>query len=98
MDKASEPRYFAVDSAGVTIDVLKTAGEQVVASAETMLIFQRFGITDEQVPAMLEAMEIMRADDVPEKMIGELLLACHQSSREPVGFARHFVKLRKAIR
>ena len=98
MDEGSEPRYFAVNSAGIAIDLMKTAEQQVVAEAETMLVFQRLGIEDRHVPALMQAWEIMKADRVPEGTIGQLLASCHRSGRDPVAFAKHFVMLRTSVR
>ena len=48
--------------------------------------------------SVLTAMDVMLADAVPMSRAAQLCWAAHRSGRDPVAFAAHFVKLRKAIR
>jgi hypothetical protein len=49
-------------------------------------------------PAIGRAMDVLLADGMPEDRCAELLLASHGNGDDVEAFARHFVKLRKAMR
>ena len=51
-----------------------------------------------QDPRVGRAMDILRADRVPDDRIGQFVLACIADGRDPEAAARHFVKLRQALR
>lgn len=49
-------------------------------------------------PGVEEAYDMMAFAGVPSQQAADMAMACHRSGRDPVAFARHFVRLRKASR
>ena len=49
-------------------------------------------------PGVEEAYDLMVADGVPPQRAADMAVAAARDGREPVAFARHFIKLRAAVR
>lgn len=52
----------------------------------------------EAPPGAEEACDLMAADGVPPQRAADMALAAHREGKDPAAFARHFVRLRKAMR
>jgi hypothetical protein len=52
----------------------------------------------EAAPGVEDALDVMLADGVPADRAAGLAVAAAQDGRDPIAFARHFVKLRRAVR
>ena len=53
---------------------------------------------DEVTDAVAEAMDIMIADRVPEDTAAKMAVTAEKTGKDPVAFARHFVKVRRQFR
>lgn len=52
----------------------------------------------EAAPGVEDAYDIMVADNVPAKTAADLAVAAAKSGRDPVEWARHFVKVRQTLK
>lgn len=89
-------RYFNVDRRGVIQE--QAAADSMAAMTQA---FEALGYSAELVPQIIEGIQILTADRMPEDKAIEMMLAAARSPHlrgGPVGMARHIVTLRKAIR
>lgn len=52
----------------------------------------------ESPPGVEEAYDLMTADLVPPQEAADMAMAAHRAGKDPVAFARHFVRLRETAR
>lgn len=52
----------------------------------------------EAAPGVEEAYDIMVADDVPAQQAADMAVAAARIGRDPVAWARHFVRVRQEFR
>jgi hypothetical protein len=50
----------------------------------------------EAPPGVEEAYDLMTADRVPPQTAADMAMAAHRAGKDPVAFARHFVRLRQS--
>jgi len=62
-----------------------------VAGAEGILVLT-------PAPGVEEAYDLMVADRVPAQQAADMAVAAAKSGRDPVAWARHFVKVRQSLR
>lgn len=89
-------RYFHVDRRGTVQEHSPQDHESAMVDA-----FEKLGYPRESVPEIMEGIQILMADGMPEKEATFLMLGAAKGSglkRSPVEMARHIVKLRKSIR
>lgn len=72
--------------------VVDTGGAAVALSVEETVT--HMGVS----PAASAAYDILTDDGYPAEKAWEMVLAAEKGGQQPEAFARHFVKLRKAVR